>query len=106
MVQTKPGRHVKKTISPKFILSSAILACVLIGNYSLDSSNAQDIPTDLISTSPDNASTAGALPAKVDPNSALAQVIQLVQAGVEQSVIRPETPTNGRCGGRTRNATG
>ncbi len=81
-----------KLISPKFILSSAILVCVLIANDSPQNSNAQTQPapppsTDLVSASPDSAPTASTLPPDIDPNSPLAQVVQLVQAGVEQSVV-------------------
>ena len=82
----------KKTISLKFVLGSAILMCVLIGDHSVQNSNAQTQPvpqpgTDLISASASSASTANTLPPDIDPNSPLAQVISLVQAGVEQSVI-------------------
>jgi len=82
----------KKLISLKFILSSATLACVLIGSLSAQNSNAQTQPvpspnTDLISTSANNDPTTDALPPDIDPNGALAQVIRLLQAGVEQSVI-------------------
>ena len=89
----------KKTTSLKFILGPAILAWALMGDHSVQNAQAQiastttaTVPgpssTDLItSASPDNATTAGTLPPDVDPNSPLAQVIRLVQAGVEQSVI-------------------
>jgi hypothetical protein len=82
----------KKPVSLKFIFSSAILAWVLVGDHSVQNSNAQTQPvpqpgTDLTATPPDNAPTAGALPPDIDPNSPLAQIIHLVQAGVEQSVI-------------------
>jgi hypothetical protein len=82
----------KTPISIKFLFSSAILAWALMGEHAVQSSNAQPQPapqpnTDLISSFPDNAPTAGALPPDIDPNSPLAQVVQLVQAGVEQSVI-------------------
>jgi hypothetical protein len=87
MVQTTTKLHMKKTISVRFILGSAILAWALIGNYPPQSSNAQDPPTDLISTSPDSAPAASTLLPDIDPNSPLAQVARLVQAGVEQSVI-------------------
>src|SRR6202142_2017128 len=93
MLWCKQNHPMKKTISLKSILSSAILAWVLIGDDSAQNSKAQTqtVPptgTDLItSASPDNATATGALPPDVDPNSPLAQVIRLVQAGVEQSVI-------------------
>ncbi len=82
----------KKPISIKFLFSSAILAWTLIGDPLVQSSHAQPQPTpqpntDLISASPDNAPTAGTLPPDIDPDSPLAQVIRLVQASVEQSVI-------------------
>jgi len=82
----------KNPISIKFLFGSAILAWALIGGQPLQNSNAQTQPDpqanpDLVSTSPDNASTAGTLPPDIDPASPLAQVIHLVQAGVEQSVI-------------------
>jgi hypothetical protein len=84
----------KKTISLKSISGSAILAWALIGDHLVQNAHAQTtqtVPppgTDLItSASPDNATTPGALPPDIDSNSPLAQVIRLVQAGVEQSVI-------------------
>ena len=89
----------KKTTSLKFILGPAILAWALMGDHSVQNAQAQiasttaaTVPgpssTDLItSASPDNATTVGTLPPDVDSNSPLAQVIRLVQAGVEQSVI-------------------
>ncbi len=69
-----------------------MLAWTLIGDRSMQSSNAQTQPlpppgTDLIATSPDSVSTTGTLPSDIDPNGALAQVVRLLQAGVEQSVI-------------------
>jgi hypothetical protein len=92
MVQTTTDHHMKKTISLKFILSLAILTCVLIGDHSAQNSYAQTQPvpppgTTLVSPSADNGPTTGTLPPDIDPNSALAQVIRLLQAGVEQSVI-------------------
>ena len=82
----------KKPISIKFLFSSAILALALMSDCSVPNSNAQPQPvpqpgTDLTSSSPDTAPTAGTLPPDIDPGSPFAQVIQLVQAGVEQSVI-------------------
>ncbi len=82
----------KTPISIKFLFSSATLAWALMGDHAVQSSSAQPQPTsrpntELISSSPDNAPTASALPPDIDPNSPLAQVVQLVQAGVEQSVI-------------------
>ncbi len=82
----------KKPISLKFILGSTILALALVGDHSVQNANAQTQPvpqpgTNLVSTSPDNAPAASTLPSDIDPNSPLAQVIRLVQAGVEQSVI-------------------
>ena len=84
--------RMKKPISIKFLFSSVILAWALIGVLSVQNSNAQTQPapppnTDLAPAAPDNASTAGTLPPDIDPDSPLAQVIRLVQAGVEQSVI-------------------
>ena len=63
-----------------------------MGDLSVQNSNAQTQPapppnTDLIPAAPDNTSTASTLPPDIDPDSPLAQVIRLVQAGVEQSVI-------------------
>jgi len=82
----------KKPISLKLFLGWAILAGVLVGSPSTQTSHAQpqSFPppsTDLISTSPANAPTTGTLPADIDPNGTLAQVVRLLQAGVEQSVI-------------------
>jgi len=79
----------KKTISLKFILSSAILAGVLMGDHSLPNSTAQTPPPAAapVSAAPDNSPTASPLPSDIDPDSPLAQVVRLVQAGVEQSVI-------------------
>lgn len=91
----QPDNLMKKTISVESSLIPIILTAVLIGGLSIQTSNAQtpSAPpsgTGLIATSPDNADngpTAGTLPPEVDPNSPLAQVIRLVQAGVEQSVV-------------------
>jgi hypothetical protein len=77
----------KKSISARFILGSAILVWGLTGNCLLDGSIAQETSLDLISTSSDSAPPASTLPPDVAANSPLAQVIRLVQAGVEQSVI-------------------
>jgi uncharacterized protein DUF6600 len=76
-------------ISIKFILSAAILGCVLIGNRSLQNANAQTEPAPPPNTNPssDNAPASSTLPPDIDPNSPLAQVVSLAQAGVEQSVI-------------------
>lgn len=82
----------KKPFSVKFLFSSAILAWALMGALSVQNSNAQTPPapppdTDLIPAAQANASTTSTLPPDIDPDSPLAQVIRLVQAGVEQSVI-------------------
>jgi hypothetical protein len=84
----------KKTISLESILSSTLLTLALMGGHSAQNANAQTTQTappantDIVtSASPDTASTASVLPPDVDPNSPLAQVIRLIQAGVEQSVI-------------------
>jgi Family of unknown function (DUF6600) len=77
----------KKTISLKLILISGIVVWVLTGGYLPNNSIAQEASTDLISTSQANTPTDESLPADVDPNSPFAQVVRLVQAGVEQSVI-------------------
>jgi len=75
------------------ILGTAIAILCLMGNQSLRNSNAQEQSappspsTDLISTAPDNSTMPSALPPNIPPSSPLAQVIRLVQAGVEQSVI-------------------
>ncbi len=82
----------KKPVSIKFLCSSAILVWALIGVLSVQNATAQTQPapppnTDLVHAAPDNTATAGTLPPDVDPDSPLAQIIRLVQAGVEQSVI-------------------
>jgi hypothetical protein len=84
----------KKTNSLKSILGSAVLAGAMMGDLSEQNANAQTTQTlpppdtDLItSASPNDVTTTAALPPDIDPNSPLAQVIRLVQAGVEQSVI-------------------
>jgi Family of unknown function (DUF6600) len=92
MVQTITSHHMKKTISIKFPFSPAILAWALMGGFSVQDSSAQTQPApppnaDLVSAAPDNASTASTLPPDIDPDSPLAQVVRLVQAGVEQGVI-------------------
>jgi hypothetical protein len=94
MVQTTTKPPMKKTLSLKSILGLAILAWTLSGSQSVQNASAQTTQTapppgtDLITAaSPDNATTPGTLPPDVDPNSPLAQVIRLVQASVEQSVI-------------------
>jgi hypothetical protein len=92
MIQTKADLPMKRTISLNFILSSAILVWGMIRDCSAQNSDAQvqsglQPNTDLISASPDNGPTASTLPPDIDSNSPLAQVIRLVQAGVEQSVI-------------------
>ena len=93
MVQTKPSRHMKKPISVKFLFSSAILAWALIGDLLSckipmprrnQPRRQTPISSPLLRTT---RSTASTLPPDIDPNSPLAQVIRLVQAGVEQSVI-------------------
>jgi hypothetical protein len=75
----------KNTLSIRFLLSSAILAWALMSD-SLPSSRAQDGAA-LVSTVPASAPAASTLPPDIDPNSPLAQVVSLAQAGVEQSVI-------------------
>lgn len=82
----------KKMISIKLILIPAILATVWMGGLFLQTANAQtpapaQTGIESYSASPENAPTTTALPPDVDPDSPLAQVIRLVQAGVEQSVI-------------------
>ena len=81
-----------KTISFKLILIPVIVAGIWLAGQSLQNANAQtpspsQSDVDSASTSPDNAPATGALPPDVDPDSPLAQVIRLVQAGVEQNVI-------------------
>jgi hypothetical protein len=82
----------KQTISFKLILIPAIIAGIWLAGQSVQDANAQtpspsQSDVDAASTSPDNMPTTGALPPDVDPDSPLAQVIRLVQAGVEQNVI-------------------
>lgn len=82
----------KKTISVNLILIPAVLATVWLGGPSLPNANAQtpappSSDAEASSASSDTAPTTGALPPDVDPDSPLAQVIRLVQAGVEQSVV-------------------
>jgi hypothetical protein len=82
----------KRTFSLKLILCAAVLTAVWVEGQALQDSDAQtpSLPppnTEPGSTSPDNVPTAGTLPPDVDPDSPLAQVIRLVQAGVEPSVI-------------------
>jgi hypothetical protein len=82
----------KKIIPVKLILIPVILATVWMGGQLV-----QDVPAqtpalqsseaDFSSTAPDNAPATGSLPTDVDPDSPLAQVIRLVQASVEQSVV-------------------
>ena len=76
----------KNTLSIRFLLGSAILAWALLGTDTVPVSRAQNAPAPA-STSSANAPSASTLPPDVDPNSPLAQVVSLVQAGVEQSVI-------------------
>ena len=94
MMQTTTKPPMKKTLSLKSILGPVILAWALSGSQPVQNANAQTTQTapppgtDLItSASPNDATTGSALPPDVDPNSPLAQVIRLVQAGVEQSVV-------------------
>jgi hypothetical protein len=82
----------KKTISFKLIPGFTLLAFVLMGNLPLQNTSAQAQPAPppsaaLVSTAPDNPTIPGVLPPNIDPNSPLAQVIRLVQSGVEESVI-------------------
>ncbi|HUA36809.1 MAG TPA: DUF6600 domain-containing protein [Candidatus Sulfopaludibacter sp.] len=82
----------KKPISIKYLFSSSILAWALMGGPSVQTSNAQtqsapQPDTDLIPAAQADASTASTLPTDIDPDSPLAQVIRLAQAGVEQGVI-------------------
>lgn len=76
----------KNTLSIRFLLSSAILTLVLTGSNLPPDSRAQE-GTAPASTPPVNAPVAGTLPPDIDANSPLAQVVNLVQAGVEQSVV-------------------
>jgi hypothetical protein len=76
----------------KHILGMAITVLCLMGVRSPVNSPAQAQPAPppsaaLVSTAPDNPTIPGTLPANIDANSPLAQVIRLVQSGVEQSVI-------------------
>ena len=83
----------KKTISFKLILSFTFLAFVLMGDLLLQNASAQAQPApappgiNTTSIVPDNPTIPDTLPSNIDPNGPLAQVIRLVQAGVEQSVI-------------------
>ena len=83
----------KKTISFKLVPIFTLLAVVLMGGLPLQNASAQGQPapappgTDTTSIVPDNPTIPSALPSDIDPNSPLAQVIRLVQAGVEQSVV-------------------
>jgi hypothetical protein len=91
MVQP-PDNPMKKKISFKFILVPAFLAALWMGSQSPQTASAQDpLPpqTGIVpdSASPDTPTAAATLPPDVDPDSPLAQVIRLVQANVEQSVI-------------------
>jgi hypothetical protein len=70
----------KTTISKKFTFGAVVLAAALAGGGILQNSRAQSPPA------PEAAAPA-ALPSDVQPNSPLAQVIQLAQSGVDESVI-------------------
>jgi hypothetical protein len=67
----------------RHVLGTAIAVLCLIGNRSPQISNAQAQPA----PPPDNSTESGALPPTIYPNSPLAQVVKLVQAGVEENVI-------------------
>ena len=77
----------------KHILGTAIVILCLMGVRSPFNSPAQAQPTPpppsagLVSTAPDNSTIPGTLPSNIEPDSPLAQIVRLVQAGVEQSVI-------------------
>jgi hypothetical protein len=83
----------KTELSPKRVLGTAIAVLCLIGipssfNFPAQAQPAPIVPnTDLVSTAPDSSTIPGTLPSNIDQNSPLAQVVHLVQAGVEQSVI-------------------
>lgn len=70
-----------------------IFALIVISNQALQVASAQTQPgipttnTDFLSTESDNSLTSGALPSNVAPDSPMAQVIQLAQSGVDESVI-------------------
>jgi hypothetical protein len=82
-----------KTFSLKVIFSAAILALISIGARSSQNSQAQTEsmppPDTNVSTTVDSGQpvSSGELPANVPPDSALAQVIRLAQAGVDPGVI-------------------
>jgi len=84
----------KKTISFKLVPSFTLLAFVLMGKLLLQNTSAQEQPTPIppgtstTSVVPGNPTIPSTLPSNIDPNSPLAQVIRLAQAGVEQSVIQ------------------
>jgi hypothetical protein len=68
-----------------------VLAIVLMGRISAQSEENQESSaathTNLTQDSAMNSVTAGTLPAEVDPDSAYAELVRLIQAGVDQSVI-------------------
>jgi len=79
----------KKTGALGFFCILAILGIILAGNQAAWSEETQPQP-DAASTnlaSGTNEPLGNALPADIDPNSALAELVRLVQAGVERSVI-------------------
>jgi hypothetical protein len=91
MVQP-PDNPMKKEISFRLILMPALAAAVWMGSQSLQTVDGQtpsppQTGIEPYSGSPDNATATAKLPSDIDPDSPLAQVIRLVQASVEQSVI-------------------
>lgn len=81
----------KKTSLFGVFCVSAILGIALCGNQTAQSAEALAQPDDASSNrvpvSGINASPGNTLPADIDPNSAVAELVNLVQAGVEESVI-------------------
>ena len=74
----------KTELFQKHILGTAITVLCLMGVYSPFNYPAQAQPAPL---PPDSSTESSALPANILPASPLAQVIRLMQAGVDESVI-------------------
>lgn len=74
-----------------FLLATAVMGIVLIGNRSVQSEEIQAQPdvtdTNLLSAVETHAPLAVTLPSDIDPDSAYDELVRLVQAGVDQSVI-------------------
>ncbi|MEN8255278.1 MAG: hypothetical protein ABFR33_07395, partial [Verrucomicrobiota bacterium] len=81
----------KKTGTLGFFCMLAILGIVLIGDQTAWGGETQTQPdatgTNLVSASGTNEPLGNILPADINPGSAFAELVRLVQAGVEESVI-------------------